>query len=189
MEGVAVTRLQPLQLATLASLCIPLTALSQQEGQPVVTEGSRVRISSPLLEHRLVGTVVGIESNHVVIEPAEGDSEVRLPRDQVAGLELSFGKKSKWVTGGLVGGAAGGAIGLGVALSACLTEEGGCIGGAIPAFAAVSIGVGFGVGALIGNFIKADRWQEVSVETLRVEPMISQGTGLRGIALGLRLRI
>jgi hypothetical protein len=190
-------RLQSLSLAAIASLCIPLSALSQQEAQPVLTEGSRVRVLVKMLPEaqRLEGTLMSFAEGQLVVRPDRpqkwGSDDVLLNSDEVERLEIVTGRKPNLVVGAVAGTGIGAATGVVVGLAMCGGD--GCE--ATSTEAALIVGaLGAGAGLLVGSVlgltvIKTDDWQEVSIETLRVEPMISQGTGLGGITLGLRLRI
>ncbi len=184
------TRLRVLPTVALSFLCIPDALPAQeQEAQPVVTEGSRVRVTSPPLEHRLRGELVSLTGGYLVVLPDGRDvNETKLPWNQVTALDVSTGRRSNWLKGGLIGAGVSGALGLGLAAVACGQVE--CTGGEIPAFTAVSVGVGFAVGAGIGALSKRDRWEEVDLSTL--EPVVSllpERNHSPAIRIGLRLRI
>ena len=185
------TRIQQLPLAAAVILCVPLSGHSQQEAAVVFSEGSRVRLTVDQESNRLTGILDRIASDTLWVVSGDPASVSAYPLETIEALEVVTGSKPSVWQGALIGAGVGLATGL-ILDAAAGCKEPGCNEPwedptfAIAAFCSAS---GAALGALLGLTVRTDRWQEVPLEDLHVEPMISQGTGLRGITLGLRLRI
>ncbi len=140
------------------------TAIAQQEAlQP----GVRVRVTVPDL---------GIENVSGILTELSGDTlaleRLRAPLASVTRLEVYRGRR--WRTGrgafiGLVAGGISGGVALGVV---CASIRGGYFGCTVPqgvVYGGLAGGVlGAGLGALIGLAISGEKWEEVSLNELRV---------------------
>jgi hypothetical protein len=167
----------------------------EEETSPEVTEGSRVRVTSPVLDKRLEGTVAALDHTQLVVKGTdEGSWSVTIPREQITQLEVYKGSKGHAGLGALIGGgvfAVGGAI-LGAALDDWEfggpqddSNVDGAVGGAL-AFGLA----GAGLGALVGLAVRSADWQEV--ELPQVEPMVTvrpRQNHPAAVTVGLRLRI
>lgn len=167
----------PLLLMLLAVMPVCLAA---QQGQ-ALTRGTRVR-----LERQFVGTISDLSGDTLVVQGADADgSESRsIAVQHIGRLEVSQGRKSNWLTGGLLGAVAGGVGGLVTGNASCEEDDfiftlrrGQCIGITAMGFAVL----GAGVGALIGAFIKTERWEQVPIRNLRLSVTPRRG----GVTLGI----
>jgi hypothetical protein len=81
------------------------------------------------------------------------------------------GLKSNWLLGGIVGGVAGFTIGYVGTMATTEETSGGVLftreEGAGMTGSMVGL-LGFGIGALIGAFVKTDRWEATPLDRLRV---------------------
>ena len=165
------------------------SAYAQQA--PVVRVGDRVRVSvAPDEPHRQrsVGTLLAFNTSHLRIALADGTREIEIPRSALTRLEVSRGRPSKWATGlglGLLGGALIGAA-VGLTLLDHLDDELGLTAedwAAVGAILGAPTGMFFGT--LIGASIRADRWEEVSRDRLRVS-FAPQRDGRFGLGLSVK---
>jgi hypothetical protein len=141
---------------------------------------------------RLKGTVQSIDQ--AMLSVISDDHQlVKIPRSDVTRLETGWGRKGNARKGFIIGGL----IGLGGGLLACgISEESdhedfrdefdydGCEGGewaGIPLAAGAVYG---GLGALIGHFIKSDRWVEMPIDKVK----LAVGPSPRGWGLTLSVR-
>ena len=160
-----------LALALAAGVAAPAGA-----AEPLpVGPGVRVRIAVATSRDRLKGTVQGLDERFLSVI-SDDHQLVQVPRSSITALETGWGRRGnarKGLVIGAISGAAGG-------LLACAASAGGddwpfdddhdsvCNDGdwvAVPAVAAAVYG---GIGALIGHFIKTDRWMEVPLDKVRV---------------------
>jgi hypothetical protein len=148
--------------------------LGAQENWPVEPR-DRVRVTLKRDHSAVVGIIQTIESNALVIQPKTSGLRTVALRD-IARLEISRGER----TGALKGAAAGFVIfGLAGALAwgaVCEADFGVSPGTSsrepCPGEAAL-VGVGTGavgalLGAVIGSFIRTDRWDEAPLNNLRI---------------------
>ena len=183
-----------LALASAAFLTVTADARAQEVSLRV---GDRVRVtaSTPLADNQ-VGTVVAIEAQMLVVTVdsalryAVEVVERRYPIEAITRLERSLGKKyelSNTITGAVIGALGGAAIGAVAATAYCsdsneaLCQE--------PAGTAAAMGGAAGalggllIGGVIGSLIKAEQWQEIRPDRLRVSLVQRGGGGQFGIAL------
>ena len=158
--------------AVLLLVLLPAVAVAQR---PDLSPGQRVRVTAPDLGlGRAHATFEAIDGSDLVIRT---DATRRVPLASVARLEAYAGRRSHWLLGAGIGFVVGAgatyvllnppgtnstalcdqsanqdAIGSGECLG--LTALGGVVGG--------------GLGALVGMFIKSDRWTDVPRERLRL---------------------
>jgi len=187
----------------LVSPVLAATLEAQEEIEIAAARGSRVRLTSPLLDRRIVGTLMAYDANYLMILPAKKDADViRVPRDQVATFELSSGRESNWLLGGVVGALAGGA-GVGglyavYVVGWCEASTWGSNGASescederssIGKVVAISAAAGFAIGAVVGALAGKEHWE--TVDPPSVTPLISlkPERGRTAVVLGLRLRI
>ena len=152
-------------------LLLPSLTAAQQ---PPLTPGQRVRVTAP---------DVGLARAHATLEAIEGgelvlrtDAARRVPLASVTRLETYAGRRSHWLLGAGIGFVAGaGATYLvlnppGASSTAMCDQSanqdaigtGECLG--LTALGGVA---GAGLGALVGMFIKSDKWTDVSRERWR----------------------
>jgi hypothetical protein len=179
--------------AASTALCLGLLAATvpaaAQDPQPL-GPGVRVRISVAASKERLKGTVQALEPS-VLAVISDDHQLVRVPRSTITRLETGWGRRGNARKGLLIGGAVGVTGGL---LACGLSDDDwpfededfgeACDGGdwvAVPLLAGAVYG---GIGALIGHFIKTDRWVEVPLDRVKV----SLGPAPAGLGLALSIR-
>jgi hypothetical protein len=160
-----------------------------EEALPV-GPGVRVRIAVASSRDRLEGTVQALDQRFLSVI-SDDHQLVQVPRSTITALETGWGRRGN-ARKGLVIGAM---VGAGGGLLACAASAGGddwpfddehdsvCNDGdwvAVPAVAAAVYG---GIGALIGHFIKTDRWMAVPLDRFRV----SLATPAGGVGLAISL--
>ena len=130
-------------IAALLLACTPMSIASEAEALPT---GTRVRVTLAGTSKRLSGTVSSLDHQTLAVEgPKHGIRTFRL--NEVAKVEASSGRRSRWVEGAVLGVVAGTAI-------ACARTRP-CIGPGNVVFAVP--------GALLGVAFKTERWKEVHV--------------------------
>ena len=184
-------RLSIIPLAVLAFA--PLTRVTAQEPPPVKV-GDRVRVTVPDMGVRnRDGTLQLLDADSLVMRPNGGPSRLVIPLASLTRFEVHRGEKSQTGKGAGIGfaiGAVGGIV-FGVAASEGLkgSRTGICDEGCIPAAVAVGV-VGFGgvgalLGALVGSSFKTDRWEEISLDQIRVS-FVPQRDGRFAFGLSVR---
>jgi len=174
-----------LLVLSLVSLAAAQGGQAQQDTTGLVP-GRRIRVHQHN-NKKLVGSFVAMDSASLAMVTNAGVT-VRVPRGDVAGLDLSQGTKSNAGKGALTGlliGAAGGAL-IGVASSSA--DDGDFIDLSAGEYA-VGIGavfgvLGAGVGALIGSGSRSDKWAPTAWPTLSFQPSRRDGGT---VALGMHL--
>ena len=170
--------------------CASTHRVSTDELRPTV--GERVRISKRPKSERygdpIIGSVTDQRMDTLVVLVEGAGRVIRIPLSSVKRLEVVTGRKSKAGAGALVGlvtGAITGAL-LGnywgsvscsgtYGFTICLEK------GEAAALSALGFGLaGAGLGALVGSFIKVDRWETIPVDELRIEasPVAPDGVSL-----------
>jgi hypothetical protein len=173
------------------TLLVGPDALLGQESSDIAV-GDKVRISAPEISpYRLVGILTETSEDTYVLS-VEGRTEpMRLPLGSMQRVEVSRGKKSMSRTLGQVGALAG--IATGAVLGYRENEDVDCTGnedcraykrmtvfwGAMLSGAAGGI-----LGRLVGLAIRLDRWEEVPLDELRIEPTLAAG----GFGMSVSLR-
>ena len=176
-------------------------ALAQGAPEPPTLRlpvGARVRVRPVAAPGEWVrGTLTSADAAGIGLLPEMAPplpgSELRLPRETVARLEILTGRKSHWLHGLLVGVAAGVAMGFAfdVDPERCHFDDNYFCsrGEAVAAGGLVMGGIGAGVGALV----KTDRWLPVALDALgpaagegRVRPAVRASAD--GLALGVSVR-
>lgn len=143
----------------------------------------------------LRGTLVGADSESVGLIPENAppfsESELRLPRETISGLEIVTGKKRQWLLGLLVGAASGLALSFAVDVDPerCEFDDNYyCSRGEAVAWGTASFGA---IGAGVGALVKKDVWTPIALEALgpppprvgRVAPRLRVVPG--GVSVGL----
>lgn len=127
--------------------------------------GTRMRATLAGADEGVVGSLFAVDGSTLTLV-SEYHRTVELPRDMIAKLEVSDGKKGHALVGLLSG------VALGAVLGAVEKVDQNCIGegcftkGENIGYGALGGGV---VGALVGALIKTDRWVEVPRGRIRVE--------------------
>jgi hypothetical protein len=154
--------------------------------------GVRVRLAVTSSRDLLKGTVQALDPD-VLAVISDDHQLVKVPRASITRLETGWGRKGNARKGLIIGGL----IGVGGGLLVCGTDDDDffegfrydstnldtCDGGewvALPLLVGAAYG---GVGALIGHFIKSDRWVEVPLARVRM----SLGPARHGLGLSLSL--
>jgi hypothetical protein len=191
----------PLVLTALAA-ALAGEALAQPAPEPPTLKlpvGARVRVRPVAAPGDWVrGTLVSADSEGIGLLPENAPpiagSELRLPRETVARLEVLTGQKKHWLQGLLVGVAAGVAMGFAfdVDPERCKVDDNYfCSRGEAVAAGGLVIG---GIGAGVGALVKTDRWFPVTLDALspaaegggRVRPRVRASSD--GVALGVSVR-
>ncbi len=155
-------RLSIIPLAILAFA--PLTGVTAQQPPPVKV-GDRVRVTAPDVDvHRYTGQLVAVQRDNLTVDT------LTVVRASITRLEVQRGRKTNALKGASIGALSLGLAGVGLGIGACrgfsdvCTSEGewAAIGGAI------GVAVGGLIGLGLGAFTKTDRWEEVSLDRLRV---------------------
>ena len=168
---------------SLTALSSPSTAAWGQE-QIAIAPGQRVRVTAPELGvDRQVAEFEALDGGLLTLK---ADSTLQYPLSAVTRLELYAGQRSHFWRGvgtGFVGGYAVGFLTWVVAIGYCYP-------GASTLSCAAVLGGGMGaiagtfIGALVGLAVRTDKWEEVSLDGVRLQIMTSQD-GL-GIAVSVR---
>ena len=176
--------------AVLGLLCaLPAAVCAQEQSKSalssVVMVGSRVRLHSSAVQGQIRGLVVALDQSTMTVA-TDGGVPMKVPVTAVTSLEASLGKYRKTLKGLVIG------TGSGLALGAILpvdpddcgvySEYNSCSRG--EALLSSTMG-GAMVGAMVGFFIKRDRWSTVSLS-----PVLPQGqNGERSLGFTARLRL
>jgi hypothetical protein len=169
-------------------LLLPTIAMAQQ---PRVAPGQRVRVTAPDVGlTRAPATLEAIDGGELVLRT---DATRRVPLASVARLEMYAGRRSHWLLGAGIGFVAGaGATYLVLnppgSSSTALCDQsanqdaigtGECLG--LTALGGVA---GAGLGALVGLFLKSDKWTDVPREGWRLS-VVPQPHGRFTVAASL----
>ncbi len=142
-----------------------------------VRRGALVRVKAPPQQPGwVVGTVVGWESESLLLEPEKPDrlrgTQLTLARDQITRLDVHRGRKRRTLLGAGIGGLVGAAAGVAIVAGICggLGSDA-CTQSQVPIAGAIGAGGGFLIGAGIGTLVKTDRWKAVPLDRVRVSVM------------------
>ena len=180
-------RLGTLMLISL--IVAPLATIASQQSPPVKA-GDRVRVMAPSVSGSpFVGTFAAVEADSLVVH--DSVDIWRLSLASVEQVDLSRGRKSHTLLGAGIGFLVGGGVAVallytGGSTSLCdqsanqdAMNPGECIG--LTALGGVA---GAGLGAIIGGFIRTERWQGIPLERVRVSLTPQAGRRL-GLALAV----
>lgn len=151
----------------------------QASGLPL-TVGTKVRVRAAAPGEPLVGWVTGVDEQDLTLSVRES-APMKIPRDSISVADMSVGRRGHALQGLLIGAALGAAVGLAIPVDPvlCKSDPGyACSRGEILPLTIVAEA---GAGALIGHFIKTDRWARVEVAA-----GVALGRPRIGLALGLR---
>ncbi len=141
------------------------SSLAAQEAP--VESGARVRVKAPPRQPGwVVGTVVGWESESLVLEPEEPGTSLTFARDQITRLDVHRGRKGRALLGGGIGLLSG--VVFSFVLVAQLERDHDRFRNDRVVLGAVFGGGGALLGALVGLLIRTDRWEAVPLERIRV---------------------
>jgi hypothetical protein len=160
---------------------------------PSLGPGVRVRLSVAASRDQLKGTVQALDRDTLSVI-SDDRQLVKVPRASITRLETGWGRKGNARKGLIIGGL----IGVGGGLLVCGADDDDFFGDfdhstnldtcdgagewvALPLFAGAVYG---GIGALIGHFIKGDRWVELPLDKVRM----SVGPSRRGLGVSLSVR-
>lgn len=159
----------------------------RSDDQGPIVVGSRVRLRAPsILEGRIEGLVLDAD-DHALLVGTDHGPPLRVPRDAVARLEVSTGRRGHALQGMAIGGAAAGVM------FALLDEEEYCAEYVDPSETCpgraemVGMGVvgGAAWGLLIGHLVKGHRWSQVPLERVQVSLAPARTRGTWGMALSV----
>jgi hypothetical protein len=150
----------------MGALLAALPAAAQELPQHFLGKRVRLGLGDPP-DRILVGRVVDMDADSLIVEPDTGGSDVDVPNDSLAWIDLSRieSRAGKYAGKGALIGAAAVGIPLGIAFATrpsgdCRTDEwiSGC--GPLIFAGAVEIGLGAGIGAFVGARIGARHQSE-----------------------------
>lgn len=141
--------------------------------QAALREGIRVRISSPG-NPRLTGVIQTVTADSIVLYTEPSGIPFRIARSSISALQVSYGRSASR-------GAKKGAIWGAAAISPLAFLAAGFSGDESVEIVAGVMAEGAVIGALIGAFVKSEKWESVSVK-----PVV--GTRSHGLRLGLRIQ-
>ena len=145
----------------------------------LVVPGARVRVYSP---DRLTGTIEMLSRDTLVLKTEASRyrmdqgrvvawrviSRQAIPFASITRLEVTRGKKSKWLVGAVVGLGLGAAATVAFLAGFCDDSDTSCEGDEyLNAFALIALPPAI-VGAVIGALIKVDRWEDIPLDGIRV---------------------
>ena len=165
-----------------ALLLVALSALAR--GVPAqdtlaIERGERVRLTLSSGRSAVVGVLVTQDRDSLRVQPRPDAQPVAFPRATVTAVEASSGYHGHAGTGALVGLLAGGLVGA-AAGSSCSGDFicPGAGGGAL-----LLGGTGLLFGALVGVFVRSERWEPVYPEHLGVTVVKTR----RGLGVGVSI--
>ena len=176
----------------LASLLALGPSGQADERPPALAPGLRVRVTAGADGGKIAGpirgTLAAIDASQITIDVLDGGpgaSRVRIPIERVSKLEASRGRHGHALLGaaiGFAGAAAAGAIlgDSGPSVS-CPVPPNPCGGSSPKLGQALAAGLlGLPVGALVGHFVRTERWTPVGLSHVDVAGGPLPGGGLRG---------
>jgi hypothetical protein len=176
---------------------IPFGTLRAQEA-PRFEPGARLRVSTQDAAVRhFVGTFEGYDGGNIGIRPDHELTLIWVPLASVTNVQSSRGRKSQAWRGALIGLLAGGTFGAFVGAATyeeCVQRPGweglfDCYMYPESASQAAAMGgltlglLGAGIGALIGASTKTDRWQDISLDRVRMSVVPRRGRFTLGLSM------
>ena len=164
-----------LLLAALSALARGVSA----QDTLAIERGERVRLTLSSGQSAVVGVLVTQDRDSLRIQPRPDAAPVAFPRARVTVVEASLGRHGHAGTGALVGLLAGGAAGAALG-SSCSGDFlcPGTGGGAL-----LLGGTGLLFGALVGVFVRSERWESVYPEDLGITVVKMR----RGLGVGVSI--
>jgi hypothetical protein len=159
----------------------------QAQEAPVVTEGSRIRVSTEadmVRPNPLVTTLVRLTTDSLTVIGSGGGAELSIPNSAVTRLEVSAGKQSRALRGagiGLLTGAAVGGLVWKLSSTSCEGElcDSGFDDVVSATFGAVALVTGAvggaAVGLIVGAARPAERWEPVRLADGSARPQPGHG--------------
>ncbi len=167
-------------LALLTLACLFASVSAAGEDAPLdlsLTPGMRVRVRAPdISSSKVVGTVIRVDDQSVTIDAPGRSEPVSVLREKIARLDVSTGRRSRWVDAAI--GAGIGAAGSALACSASETKHSIVNNGDVTAGCALLGGLlGAGIGAAIPP---GEHWNEMPATRYRVgfAPRLDHGLNL-----------
>jgi hypothetical protein len=173
-----------IKIACAAAFLLACASALSASDTTFVHQGARVKVF-PSGAKPVTGEVAKLAYDTMVILPEAGAKAVTFLRQDFRRIEMVQGGKSNWAKGGLIGFGAGAVAGSVFWLSV-REEDDSDVDTVLLAGALGGIG-GAALGALIGAFIKSDRWVDAQMP---VPPPVSFNVGKDGsvrLAFSLRL--
>ena len=144
-----------------------------------IEPGERVRLTLSSGRSDVVGVLVTQDRDSLRVQPRPDAPPLAFPRAGVTSVEASLGSHGHAGTGALVGLLAGGVVG--AALGSSCSDEFLCPG---PGGGALLLGgTGLLFGALVGVFVRTERWEWVYPKDLG----ITVGKTRRGLGVGVSI--
>src|SRR2546422_10848935 len=144
-----------------------------------IEAGERVRLTLSSGRSAVVGVLVTQDRDSLRVQPRPDAPPVAFSRADVVGAEASLGTHGHAGTGALVGLVAGGVAG--AALGSGCSDEFLCPG---PGGGALLLGgTGLLFGALVGVFVRSERWEPVHPEVLGIAVLKTR----RGLGVGVSI--
>ena len=166
-----------------ALLVVALSAIARgtvAQDTLAIEAGERVRLTLAVREDPVVGVLVAQDRDSLRVQPRPESSPIAFARADVTGVDASQGLHGHAGTGALVGLLAGGVAG--AALGASCQDDFLCPGAGGGALLLGGTGLLFG--ALVGVFVRTERWEGVYPEDVKVG-FLPLG---RGAGVGVSLR-
>jgi len=169
-----------LSVLLVAAVLVNPATTSAQAG---LREGVKVRVSVPGAP-RATGTIQRLTPDSIVLFAEPNGSRIGIARSTIQSLQVSQGRSAS--AGAKKGALWGAGIfgGIGVLIAVQLASDN------FPsdpdqfspkAVAAIAIAEGAGIGAIIGGFVKSEKW-----ETVSVQPAVSMSSN--GLRVGFNIR-
>lgn len=156
------------------TICIAAAAadVAAQDTTSLGPLGIRLRLSNRALTTTHYGSLARLGPDTIFLIDDETRSMAATPLSSVGRFEISRGRHGRAGRGALIGFIAGTTLGAGLTLLGCGADKCESSGGDWAGFFALTMGVagglaGTGVGAIIGSFIKTERWEEIPLARLR----------------------
>ncbi len=160
-----------LTIIPIAALAVASFTRVTAQQPPLVKVGDRVRVATPDMGIRnQEGTLRLLDADSLVLHPAYGEPlRLVIPLASLTRFEVHRGRKSAARLGAGIGFGVGTAwaITLLSTPSVCNPETPCSAGGWVGAIGLFG-GIGAGLGGLVGLVFRSDRWEEVSLDRLRV---------------------
>ena len=158
-------------------------AFAQEPGpsqDSALTVGSRIRVTSSLVQSRVRGVVESVEHGVVTLRP-DGGGPIKLSLASITRMDVSLGRRRSVIQGLAAGVLAGLLISLAMPVdpNACGPgEENFCSRG--EAIIGATLGTG-AIGAVVGTFIKRERWTRITIA-----PPVPAAAGTARLAVAMR---
>jgi hypothetical protein len=148
------------------------------QDSPLIPLGVRVRVrESAPGGQTTFGTLVGVTRDSITLSPRELNDERAFALASLSEVAVSRGRHSRTGRGALIGLITGTVAGVASGLILCSHEDCESSGGDFAGLATATLGlggalVGTGLGALIGSFVRTERWENIPLGlfTLRGGP-------------------